>query len=176
MLLYDCFRAWRLVAVAFRRGEQSRALQAKIRASHSLHSWVAYVIRARESARYAQIAIRHWAKRLVKKGFHAWKISIESSKLDDHEERTLSNYAMRHHKLLVERRVMSSWEEWLRSYARPQKRNLANVQAHINKMTMKQVLATWRCAIRVKWLTRMKFDQAKEQDRKWLRIRTMARC
>jgi hypothetical protein len=162
--------------VASRRGVQSRALQEKIRASHSLHSWIAYVIRARESARYAQIAIRHWAKRMLKRGFHAWRISIESSKLDDHEEQTLSNYAMRHYRLLVERRVMSGWQDWLRTYARPHKSNLANVQAHINKMTMKQVMASWWCAIRVKWLTRMKYDQAKEQDRKWLRIRTMARC
>jgi hypothetical protein len=57
----------------------------------------------------------------------------------------------------------------------PKRKKFAEVQAHINMMTMKQATAAWRCIVYVKWVRRMKFEEAIELSKSSCIKRTFAR-
>lgn len=174
-ILEECWKAWRLAAVVTRKCVEALKRQAEVRASHTLHSWVAYVIRARRNPERYQIAINHWNHTVLRKALNVWRSILRASKLNEDQEHNMSKVALVHWKIFRLRRMMAGWKDWLRTYARPKRSKMAAVQAHINKMTMKQAMSAWRCMVRMKWLTRMKFEEASEQNKRWIRKRTLTR-
>lgn len=175
-ILSECWRAWRLTAVAQRKCAFALARQAAVRKSHSLHSWVAYVIRQRHTPQKTVMAIEHWSHKCLQKTWKKWNWTLRSWRMSEKEEASLSIVAHNHWGMYMIKSFFHLWIQWIKSYARPKKRKFAAVQAHINSMTCKQALAAWRCLVHVRWVRRMKYEEAIIQDTLWSRKRTMARC
>jgi len=95
--------------------------------------------------------------------------------LSEKEEEKFGLKAARHWSKIKLRLFFYGWIKWIKTFARPKKKKFAAVQAHINRMTMKQAVAAWRCIIHVKWVRRMKYEEAINQDNIWRRKRTLSR-
>lgn len=175
MMLHDCWRAWQLCTVAQIRCKISLKNQAIARKSHSLHSWIAYVIRRRQAPEQLAIASAHWKRKTSRRFFLKWVQTLQDWKLSEKEEEKFGLRAARHWSKIRLRLFFYGWIKWIKTFARPKKKKFAAVQAHINRMTMKQAVAAWRCIIHVKWVRRMKFEEAINQDNIWRRKRTLSR-
>ena len=149
---------------------------AKEQVKKILLSWKEYLIRARATPKKYQLAYQHHSFNLKNKTLDGWKKIVQLWTLNDEEEESLTIMAINHYGMFWKRFVIDQWKEWLKYYVRPRKRKLLNVQAHINKMTMKQAMSAWQCIMRINWLTRIKMEEAMRYEKRWIFFRTMSRC
>jgi hypothetical protein len=140
-----------------------------------LHSWIAYVIRRRQAPEQFALASAHWKRKASRRFFLKWVQTLQDWKLSEKEEEKFGLKAARHWSKIRLRLFFYGWIKWIKTFARPKKKKFAAVQAHINRMTMKQAVAAWRCIIHVKWVRRMKYEEAINQDNIWRRKRTLSR-
>lgn len=161
--------------VAKRMGVDSLKKQDTARLFHSMHVWVAYIIRLRENPERYLIAVTHWDRKCLQTYFDRWLWTLRAWRLGAKEEKLLMGKAMRHFSKSLLRYCFESWQDWLKTYAGPKRKKFAEVQAHINMMTMKQATAAWRCIVYVKWVRRMKFEEAVEVSKTSCLKRTFAR-
>jgi hypothetical protein len=171
----ECWRAWKLATVAQRMCKAALQKQAAARVCHTLHSWVAYVIRERHNPEKKLAAMKHWIYNCKKKAFEQWTLNLKTWKLSEKDEHNLTVLAHNHWYNYTLKRVFFKWCQWVKSWARPKKKKLASVQAHINSMTCKQAISAWHCLVHLQWIRRMKYDMAVGQDNMWKRKRTIAR-
>ncbi len=171
----ECWRAWKLATVAQRMCKAALQKQAAARVCHTLHSWVAYVIRERHNPEKKLAAMKHWIYNCKKKAFEQWTLNLKTWKLSEKDEHNLTVLAHNHWCNYTLKRVFFKWCQWVKSWARPKKKKLASVQAHINSMTCKQAISAWHCLVHLQWIRRMKYDMAVGQDNMWKRKRTIAR-
>jgi len=148
---------------------------AKERARHILLSWEDYSMAARANPRKHQIAFQHYSFHTRTKTLQAWRKIVKLWKLNEEDEETLSTTARAHYEIFHKKRVINEWKDWLQYLIRPRKKKLLNVQAHINKMTMKQAISAWQCIMRIQWMMRIKMEEAIKYEKKWIYIRTMSR-
>ncbi|KAG0609891.1 hypothetical protein M758_7G021800 [Ceratodon purpureus] len=174
-VFHDCWRAWRLSMVARRMGIDSLKKQDTARLFHSMHVWVAYIVRLRENPERYLVAVTHWNRKCLQNYFERWIWTLRAWKLTAKEEKLLMGKAMRHFSKSLMRFSFESWQDWLKTFAVPKRRKFAEVQAHINMMTMKQATAAWRCIVYVKWVRRIKFEEAVEVSKTWCIKRTFSR-
>ncbi|CAM6079900.1 unnamed protein product [Sphagnum tenellum] len=171
----ECWRAWKLATVAQRMCKAALQKQAAARVCHTLHSWVAYVIRERHNPEKKLAAMKHWIYNCKKKAFEQWTLNLKTWKLSEKDEHNLTVLAHNHWYNYTLKRMFFKWCQWVTSWARPKKKKLASVQAHINSMTCKQAISAWHCLVHLQWIRRMKYDMAVGQDNMWKRKRTIAR-
>lgn len=155
-----CWRIWRLSTIAKRRGAISLKRQAIARVKNGMHAWVAYIIRLRLNPERIVMADNHWNRKCQQTNFGAWSWLVKQWRIPPKEEKLLTTKATRHYNKMTMRYYFLSWQDWLKVYARPKRKKFAVVQAHINKMIMKQAVAAWRCIMHVKWVRRMKYEEA----------------
>lgn len=148
---------------------------AKEVARRILLSWEDYTTTTRANPRKYQIASQHYSFNTKTKILEVWRKFVKLWTLDGEEEEMLSAMARTHHENFRKKRVINEWKDWLRYVIRPRKRKLLNVQAHINKMTMKQAMSAWQCIMRIQWMMRIKMEEAVKYEKKWIYIRTMLR-
>jgi hypothetical protein len=159
-LFQQCWRMWRLSTIARRRGVFSLRKQEAARVKNGMHAWIAYIIRLRlNPAQYVK-AVEYWHRKCLEKCFGYWSWLVMQWRFPPKEEKHLTNKAFRHYNKMVLQSYFLSWQDWLKAYARPIRKKFATVQAHINRMTMKQAVAAWRCIIHVKWVRRSKYEEA----------------
>ncbi|KAG0604409.1 hypothetical protein M758_10G169900 [Ceratodon purpureus] len=171
----QCWRIWRLSTIARRRGAFSLRKQAAARVKNGMHSWIAYIIHLRlNPAQYVK-AVDHWHRKCLEKCFGYWSWLVIQWRLPPKEEKHLTNKALRHYNKMVLHSYFLSWQDWLKAYAQPKRKKFATVQAHINKMTLKQAVAAWRCIIHVKWVRRMKYDEAEGVSKNSCKRRSFSR-
>jgi hypothetical protein len=170
-----CWTCWKLNLVANRMGINALKRRDTARLSHSMHVWVAYIIRLRLNPERYSIAVIHWDRKCLQNYFERWLRTLRHWRLGAKEEKLLMGKAMRHFSKSLLRYSYESWQDWLKTYAVPKRKKFAEVQAHINMMTMKQATAAWRCIVYVKWVRRMKFEEAIELSKSSCIKRTFAR-
>lgn len=170
-----CWRIWKLSMIAKRMGVESLKQQAKARLFHSMHVWVAYIIRLRLNPERYLLAVAHWERKCLQNYFERWLRTLRHWRLGAKEEKLLTGKALRHFSRSLLRYCYDSWQDWLKTYAGPKRKKFAVVQAHINMMTMKQATAAWRCIVYVKWVRRMKFEEATELSKTSSMKRTISR-
>ncbi|KAG6550919.1 hypothetical protein Mapa_007534 [Marchantia paleacea] len=170
-----CWKAWRMAHIVEKKHKDSLKRRAEGRVIHAWHSWKTYVIRAKINPQLNQLAFQHWRLVCLKRMLKQWREASKCTALSTEDERRLSLLAKRHSNLVIYRRSLGQWLQFLKCWARPKRKKLATVQAHINNMTMKGAMAAWRGYVRGKWVKRMKFEQACIQDEHWCRRRTLQR-
>jgi len=150
-------------------------IHANERCRRILLSWEDYATKARANPRKYQIAFQHYSLSTKTKVLEAWRKIIKLWTLSEEEEEMLSTMARTHYEIFHKKRVINEWKNWLKYVIQPRKKKLLNVQAHINKMTMKQAMSAWRCIIRIQWMMHIKMEEAIKYEKKWIYIRTMSR-
>ncbi|OAE30758.1 hypothetical protein AXG93_2265s1170 [Marchantia polymorpha subsp. ruderalis] len=170
-----CWKAWRMAHIVQKKHKDALKRRAEGRVIHAWHSWKTYVIRAKINPQLNQLAFQHWRLVCLKRMLKQWREASKSTALSTEDERRLSLLAKRHLNLVIYKRSLGQWLQFLKCWARPKRKKLATVQAHINNMTMKGAMAAWRGYVRGKWVKRMKFEQACIQDEHWCRRRTLQR-
>lgn len=175
LAFHACWRMWKLSTIAKRMGVKSLERQAVARLTHSMHVWVAYIIQLRLNPERYVIAVSHWSRKCLQTYFNRWSQTLRYWRLGVKEEKLLMGKAVRHFSKMLLRYCYDSWQDWLKAYARPKRKRFATVQAHINKMTMKQAVGAWRCIVYVKWVRRIKFEEAAELSKIWCIKRTFRR-
>ncbi|KAL2644513.1 hypothetical protein R1flu_012100 [Riccia fluitans] len=170
-----CWRAWRTALAVEKKHKESLKRRAEARVVHAWHSWIGYLIRSKISPQLNQLAHKHWRLACLKRKLKQWREASKDSRLSTEDERRLTELARRHANLVTYKRALKRWLQFLKCWARPKRKKLATVQAHINTMTLKGATAAWRAYVRGKWVKRMKFDQACIQDEHWCRRRTVHR-
>ncbi|KAL3697694.1 hypothetical protein R1sor_011770 [Riccia sorocarpa] len=170
-----CWRAWRMALIVEKKHKESLKRHAEARVVHAWHSWKTYILRAKISPQLNQLAHKHWRLACLKAMLKLWRESSKDSKLSTEDERRLTQLARRHANLVIYKKALKRWLQFLKCWARPKRKKLATVQAHINTMTMKGATAAWRAYVRSKWVKRMKYEQACIQDEHWCRRRALQR-
>ncbi|XP_024384287.1 uncharacterized protein [Physcomitrium patens] len=161
------WKYWKLNLIVKHKGLESLKKQAVARATHALQAWVAYVIHIRLNPERNEAAVSHWNRKCLRSFWDRWSNTLRYWKLGAREENLLTGKANRHFTKTVMRHTFEAWQVWLRVYARPERVKFAAVQAHINRMTMKQYLSAWRCVIYVKWVRSMKLEEATKLSQVW---------
>lgn len=173
--LRACWRIWKLSSIAKKRGAISLKRQAVARVKNGMHAWVAFVLRLRLNPERFVRADAHWNRKCQKSYFGAWAWLVKQWRMPPQEEKLLTTKATRHCNKMTLRYHFIVWKDWLKIYARPKKKKFAVVQAHINKMIMKQAVSVWRCMMHVKWVRRMKYDEAIILSKHWCLKRGITR-
>lgn len=134
--------------------------QAIARVKSGMAGWIDHMIRLRLDPERMVMADRYWNRKSQQRTFCAWAWLVKQWRMSPKEEKALTTKAIKHYAKMTQRYYYLLWLDWLKVYARPKKKKFAVVQAHINKMIMKQAVAAWRCIMHVKWVRRMKFEEA----------------
>ncbi|KAG0614177.1 hypothetical protein M758_6G156600 [Ceratodon purpureus] len=174
-MLEDCYFEWLKLVHASQLRKKNLISHAKERARKILYSWEEYLTRARATPKKNQLAYQHHNLNLKRKTIEGWRQIVRLWTLNDEDEEMLTEIASSHYEIFKKKNVLSQWKDWLKYYIRPRKRKLLNVQAHINKMTMKQAMSAWQCIMRIHWMTRIKMEEAIKYEKRWIYIRTMSR-
>lgn len=149
--------------------------QSKRAVTNAMQAWMAYILHVRLSPERYVMALNYWHQRCLQNCFRKWLQVLRFWKFPPKEEKVHMEKASRHHIKTSLCRYLVSWQGWLTTYARPKKLKFAVVQAHIDKMTMKQIVAAWRCMLHVKWVSRLKNDEATSFRKNWCLRRFSAR-
>lgn len=174
-MLEDCYAIWIKMVQVNQMRKKNLIKHAKERTRRILLCWESYSTTSRANPRKYHVAFQHYSTSCKTKTLEAWRKIVKLWKLDDEEEERLSEIAKTHYKTFRKRKVINEWKDWLKYVVRPRKRKLLNVQAHINKMTMKQALSAWQCIMRIQWMMRIKMEEAIKYEKKWIYIRTISR-
>ncbi|CAM6103626.1 unnamed protein product [Calypogeia fissa] len=173
--LATCFKAWRMGHVVGKKQKESLEKRSEGQLIHAWHSWKSYSVQHKIHPQLNQIAHKHWKGICLKRMMNHWREVSKQNHLSPEDERRLTLLSRKHWHLHVYKRALKRWLQWLKCWARPKRKKLASVQAHINHMTIKQALSAWRGFVRGKWVKRMKFEQACIQEEQWCRRRGLQR-
>ncbi|XP_073396167.1 uncharacterized protein [Physcomitrium patens] len=166
---------WKLSMVSERNYRIYLEKQSKRAVTNAMQAWMAYILHVRLSPERYVMALNYWHQRCLQNCFRKWLQVLRFWKFPPKEEKVHMEKASRHHIKTSLCRYLVSWQGWLTTYARPKKLKFAVVQAHIDKMTMKQIVAAWRCMLHVKWVSRLKNDEATSFRKNWCLRRFSAR-
>lgn len=174
-MLEESYFVWVRLVRANQMRKRNLLSHIKERARKILLGWEEYLITARATPRKFQLAYQHYSFSLKNKTMEGWRNIVKLWTLNEEEEEVFTGMAISHYEIFQKKSVIGQWKDWLRYYIRPRKKKLLNVQAHINKMTMKQAMSAWQCIMRIHWMTRIKMEEAIRYEKRWIYIRTMSR-
>ena len=170
-----CWRIWKLSVAVEHMYKKALERQDIARKFCSMRIWIAYIVRLRLNPERYLLAVTHCDRKYLRHYFERWLMVLRHWRLGAKEEKVLTGKAIRHFTKYMLRSSYESWQDWLKYYAGPKRKKFAEVQAHINMMTMKQATAAWRCIVYVKWVRRVKFEEATELSKTWNVKRTFSR-
>lgn len=174
-ILVNCFFAWVKMVQTSIMHKRNQIRQIKERLQRVLYSWEEYSMLVQSKPRKNHVATQHYSLHARGKVFRSWKMVIKSWSLSKEVEEKLSLAAQIHYEVHCKRKIVHHWKNWLKYHVRPQRKKLLKIQTHINKMTMKQAISAWQCIMRIRWMTRIKYDEARNFEKRWIYLRTLSR-